>query len=144
MTGRYEFEINDNGEPFYDISLSGDPIRMTWENTTLFTHSEQHDNIDHVFVDSGRVNEETGTAIGAFIFRFVIPDFDDLSTELEIFDYPHIHMPEPFEVDVEVYKQARADWKQPEVHTIVEVGDDEVVDRAMANFDEEWGFYGTE
>jgi len=145
MSGRFEFNVGENGEPFYDINLGGTVTRLTWENATLFTHAEQHDHVDHVFVDSDTINEETGAALGAFIFRFALVDFDDLAGEMMDYDYPHIHMPEPSDVDISTYRRSKPEQDEraapKNVNVIVEDNDAIVVAEAMSQLDAELAYF---
>jgi hypothetical protein len=141
---RYEdaFE-EENGEPVLEFRINHDgetvELRLDYENTSIFTHKEQDSHYDHVFVEMGENDEHR--AFGAFIWRQVLPDWDDLKKALDDRDYQHIHSPYPSPMDCEQYELTGLTPPTKEVQVTVEAEDDEVVEQAMANIDAELKYF---
>jgi hypothetical protein len=157
---KYEegFRQLENGEPFIEIYMKigqdSIPLSLAYDNTAIFTHSEQYRHLDHVFVELEQVDDDSSEyqAIGAFIWRQVLPDWDDLKDALDKRDYRHFHAPYPSEMDVEQYEASKLeppkslfDRPKPEepkeVKVIEEVEDDDVVTKAMEKIDHELAWF---
>lgn len=153
---RYDdaFEM-ENGQPILNVNVRfGDhniQLHMDYDTTAVFTHPKQFEHLDHVFVE---LSEDEGRTLGAFIWRQVLPDWEDLKKALDDRDFHHIHSPYPSEADVEQYNASNLPESTPKVppkdtpsedaNIIVEAEDEDVVTQAMANWDEEWRYYSGE
>lgn len=83
-------------------------------------------------------DDERASSLGAFIWRQVLPDFDDLVNGLITHDYPHLHSPWPNNHDIEQFRNSGLvipGFK--EIVAITEVEDDQVVAEAMGHIDDE-------
>jgi hypothetical protein len=136
---RYRFE-EENGEPVIHFMLNGTPKGLDYENTTLFTHGNDR-HIDHIFVEYEPAEGERYRALGAFIFRQTLDDFDDLANDMISLDYPHVHMPYPNEFDLRSYEESGLVHEAQEPKVIVEEEDDDVVAEAIKNLDAEIEYF---
>lgn len=146
---RFSFS-NDEQGPFLEMRIDDIDLRLDWNSTMLFTH-KNNDYYDHVFVEIPELEDEEDSirSVGAFIWRFiwrqVLPDWQDLANGLITHDFPHLHSPWPNEHDVESYrKSGLVVPKMKELVVIEEVEDDDEVMKAMYNFDAEWRYYSEE
>ena len=137
----FNFLEDENGLPYLEFKNSGVPMRMDHENTTIYTHkTDSH--IDHIFVEMAEEDEdERGRALGAFIFRQVLSDFDGLVHDLDERHYPHVHLPKPNPKDAEQYEVSGLQVEETEVIVIEEVDDEAIAVAAMANWDAEWKWF---
>ena len=145
-TNRFEREFREeNGEPVLEFRINHDgesvELRLDYESTAIFTHKEQDNHYDHIFVEMG---EDEGRTIGAFIWRQVLPDWEDLKKALDDRDYQHIHSPYPSPMDCEQYEESGLTPPTKEVKVIEEDDDEKVAQEAMANFDDEWRYFSEE
>jgi hypothetical protein len=133
------FEMHE-GEPVLDINVRFNdkmiPLHMDYETTAVFTHSKPYEHYDHVFVELDSDDERT---IGAFIWRQVLPDWEDLKKALDDRDFQHIHSPYPSPADVEQYETSNLQPPEPKV--IVEAEDEDEVTRAMEKIDHELDWF---
>jgi hypothetical protein len=133
----------ENNEPVLEMRMNfnGESIelRLDWENTCVFTHREQDSHYDHIFVQME--DEDDSRCLGAFIWRQVLPDWDDLKKALDDRDYQHVHVPYPSPMDCEQYELTGLTPPTKEVQVTVEAEDDEVVEQAMANIDAELKYF---
>lgn len=149
---RFSFE-QDNHGPFLWMNInSGEEevrLRLDWETTSLFTH-KNHDYFDHVFVEMSEVDDDGHDyqAMGAFIWRQVLPDWQDLANGLITHDFTHIHKPWPVESDIESYKRSgliapQANFIKPDKELIVieEAEDTTVVNEAVQDIDHEISWF---
>ena len=145
VMSRFGFNQDENG-PFINFSINGGEImRIDWETSMLFTHSNM-DYVDHLFVQTDPTEEQART-IGAFIWRQLLPDFDDLVNGLIVHDFPHLHLPYPNEHDLASYEQSglTPPEETPPTPKIIEEDDDErVAQEAVAHIDEEWSYFDEE
>lgn len=150
---RYEpnFEHNESGEPFIELRIKIGEIavdlRLDYESTAVFTHKEEDEHLDHIFVsmENQSTDEET-RAMGAFIWRQVLPDWDDLVDSLDDRDFQHIHSPYPSPHDAEQYESTglippTQNFIKPDVKVIEEVEDDDVVAKQIKNIDHELSWF---
>lgn len=132
------FVFYHNGEqPYINMNLGGEEVSATWENSMLYTHGhDQH--VDHLYIELDSIKR-----IGAFVWRQVMPDFNDLVRGLIGHDYPHLHMPYPSEHDVATYRSSGliVPGIPKPVKIIEEVEDEEVVQEAIKNLDKELEYY---
>jgi hypothetical protein len=142
-TNRFEgaFE-EENGEPVLEfrINHNGESVelRLDYESTAIFTHKEQDSHYDHIFCEMG---EDEGRTIGAFIWRQVLPDWEDLKKALDDRDYQHIHSPYPSPMDCEQYELTGLTPPTKEVKVIEEVEDDDVVIKSLLHIDDEISWF---
>ena len=150
---RFGFEQDENG-PFLWMSINcGEDVtrlRMDWETTAMFTHREQDKHYDHIFVsmeEDAIYDEDSMRSMGAFIWRQVLPDWDDLARGLIVHDFQHIHSPYPSPQDVEQYERSGLvppnNFIKPIV-AIEEVEDEKIAQEAVAHIDEEWDYWDKE
>lgn len=151
-TNRYEFGHNPEGEPELQINMkigeNNIELNLDYESCSLFTHKKEFEHMDHVFVAMEDTSEYQ--AMGAFIWRQLLPDWEDLKDALVKEDFQHIHKPYPEACDVEQYEksgltrfQAELDL-EPEPKLIEEATDKQVAKDAMVNFDHEWRWFAGE
>lgn len=160
---RYSFEQHPES-PFLwvNIQYSGqvEKLQLHWGNTHLFYHRPEFKQYDHIFVQQPN---ENGEDYGTFIWRRILPDFQDLANALITHDFKNHHSPYPLTGDVEAYLQHYPEEEAqvtkdlariikaekalgrlvlPEPQVIVEAEDDEVVRKAMEHIDAEieWFF----
>jgi len=122
-------------------------LRIDWESSTLFTHANDN-HIDHLFVELPEDKQDAAQTLGAFVWRQILPDFDDLMNGLITHDFPHVHMPYPNLADVESYERSglippQANFIKPdkEVKVIEEAEDDDVVAKAIESIDDELSWF---
>lgn len=121
-------------------------LRIDWESSTLFTHANEN-HIDHVFVELPEDQQDAAKTLGAFVWRQILPDFDDLMNGLITHDFPHVHMPFPNPADVDSY--SHSGLKPPEKKSlfnqepvvIEEAEDNDIVSKAMDKIDHEIGWF---
>lgn len=151
----FEYGHYENGEPYVKFTASGHELTADYSNSSLFTHgTDKH--IDHFFVELGDelaqeldISMDRYRALGAFVWRQAVPDFDELVNFIIEENFNQIHRPYPNEEDRIAYQRSGyeppVDTRHPsqfkEAKVIEEVGDDEVVQQAMAHIDEELKYY---
>jgi hypothetical protein len=152
---KYEdgFRNTEEGEPILEMNMKfGEdsiPLSLTRDNTAIFTHEPPYDYLDHVFVELAETpDDEEYRAIGAFIWRQVLPDWDDLKEALDKRWFQHIRSPFPSEPDMEQYESTNLKPpslfdrpKEKEVKVIEEVEDDDVVSKVMEKIDHELNWF---
>lgn len=141
---RFSFSNSADG-PYIIFDVGDEELTLDWDKTMLFTHRDIHENkyYDHVFVSmEAEKDDERASNLGAFIWRQVLPDFNDLVNGLITHDYPHLHSPWPNDHDVEQFRDSGLVIPSfREVVTIAEVEDDQIVAEAMGHIDEELKYF---
>lgn len=151
---RFSFEQDENG-PFFWMTMHSEDgeerARFDWETATLYTHRFIDRHFDHVFIQTDEVDQQTDLgrvrALGAFIWRQTLEDFDDLVNAMITHDFPHIHMPHPNEMDAHNYDTTGLvpPTREAIETTAVEVDDGEQLAREeMSKWDEEWAYWDKE
>jgi hypothetical protein len=152
---RYNFEQDPSGEPYLYLQINTPDgpkhLRLDYETTSIFTHRAEDSHYDHIFIEMDE-GETEAQSLGAFIWRQVLPDWEDLRKELQARDFTQIHRPYPAPQDREAYERSglippHANF-MPQSATeavIIEEEDDERVAReAVAQLDAEWAYYAEE
>ena len=151
----FEYGHYPNGEPYVKFTASGHKLQADYSNSSLFTHGTDK-YMDHFFVELGDelaeeldINMDRYRALGAFVWRQAVPDFDELVNFIIEENFNQIHRPYPAEEDRIAYQ--RSGYEPPvnpehpsqyvEVNMIEEDGDDAVVQQAMAHIDAELKYY---
>jgi hypothetical protein len=105
-----EFHYRDHDDnPHADLPIAdGVSVDAHWGNTSIFTHRYLYREVDHIFWGSEQVGEveleDDEIAIeGLFLFRYRVPEFDEMAFDLLGADFTHIHQPNPSRLDVQVY-----------------------------------------
>lgn len=95
-------------EPRITLNYNGEEAVLTRDNAHLYTHGAAHQEFDHVFHQRGleKLDEFRHRRIGAFIFRCMSPDFNDMADFMLENDYPRDHRFEASEEDQEAYFRA--------------------------------------
>lgn len=152
------FEFDEDGEPHLDINMKmGEDsvqLNINRDNTAIFTHQPPYHHLDHIFVELETTEEEDSyRTLGAFIWRQVLPDWDDLKEALDQHWFQHIRSPFPSEQDQEQYEatgllppsqnfiKTDSGLLVPEPKVIEEVEDDAEVERAMSSINSELDWF---
>ena len=154
----FEYGHYPNGEPYVKFIASGHKLQADYSNSSLFTHGTDK-YMDHFFVELGDelaeeldINMDRYRALGAFVWRQAVPDFDDLVNFIIEENFNQIHRPYPAEEDRIAYQ--RSGYEPPvnpehpsqyvEARVIEEVDDELEAETAMRYFDEEWKWFSEE
>ena len=154
---RYDpnFGLNPESEPVIGMSFKvGEQsihLRMDYESTSVFTHPEKYAHLDHIFVsmEDQRVESEEIRTMGAFIWRQVLPDWEDLKESLVTRDFTHVRSPHPSEHDVIQYESSKLippsqEYVKAESGLLLpqeEPEDADVAEKMVADFDNEWYWF---
>jgi hypothetical protein len=105
-----EFHYPDGDDsPHADLPIAeGVTVDAHWGNTSIFTHRYLYREVDHIFwgtesVEELELEDEEIAIEGLFLFRYRVPEFDDIAFDLLGADYTHIHQPTPSQLDIAVY-----------------------------------------
>jgi hypothetical protein len=74
---------------------------LTWANTTVFTHLAKWQQVDHIYVVTRPTNAVS--TMGIYIFRDMVPGFNENVQLLEFEDYPRTFKPVPVDQDFDAF-----------------------------------------
>lgn len=93
---------HDKDEPYIPIAMNGEQVDANREDFHLYTFAPEYAEVDHVYL----TRQEQERRVGAYVFRMVVPDFDDLVKVMQDNHFWHIHGPKPSDADLEVYAKS--------------------------------------
>lgn len=90
--------------PEIDVSLSGEPVTLTWYNTALYIYDEPYDFINHIFI---QIAEEE--------YQYVFNCEEIMDTLFEL-NFPVHSSVEPARGDIEAYIQYQEQLLEKELN----------------------------
>lgn len=114
-----------NGDAHYEFNQN---------NTVIFLHNSPYEQLDHIFVVLDW-REEDDVCQGMFVWRDSADFFDELVGDMVTKDFEARFMEEPDLSDLAKYDEKTG--RGEEVRELI-------AQVAMANFDDEWAYWGQE